>query len=110
MNESDVTAEDVLLSPEDAGEAAPEETAADTEETTEEVRDMVTEGLTMYDFTGFSYILSVPASNELSAYDIYILQVKQYNLSLLTLWVLIGMFVICRVFEAFKPAYKVSKE
>lgn len=42
--------------------------------------------------------------------DFYYLQVKMYNLQLLFYWTIVGMFVINRVFEAFRPAYKVSKE
>lgn len=104
MDGFDITAEDVPFTPEDT------EAVLGTEEMPEPVRTMETEGLTGDDLTGFTYITEVPDSNELTEYDVYILQVKQYNLSLLALWTIIGMFVIYRVFEAFKPAYKVSKE
>lgn len=42
--------------------------------------------------------------------DIYLMLVKIYNLLLFFLWTVIAMYVINRVFEAFRPAYKVSKE
>ena len=42
--------------------------------------------------------------------DIYVMLVRIYNLLLFFLWTVISMFVINRVFEAFRPAYKVSKE
>lgn len=42
--------------------------------------------------------------------DIYVMLVRIYNLLLMMFYTFIGMFVVHRVFEAFKPAYKVSKE